>query len=178
MQLKNAVIRYRKKKSSEEKEEEGSGFYFLPELLSHFLFRSELRFSICGWPLAIAGQAHFSQPWPVQLQIEAKANLIPRLLQIYINNRIYSQIPESWVTTEDYAATPFLKRSFYFYVWVKVILAKYIAAWLLAEGACVIAGLGYNGKGEDGKTKWNGAANVNVIKYAKHLHLHLHFILN
>ncbi len=53
----------------------------------------------------------------------------------------------------------------YLCFFAQIILAKYISAWLLAEGACVIAGLGFNGKDEaTGKTRWNGSANVHVIK--------------
>jgi hypothetical protein len=35
---------------------------------------------------------------------------------------------------------PFLKMSFYYTIWVKGILAKYIGAWLLAEGAVILSG--------------------------------------
>ena len=47
-------------------------------------------------------------------------------------------------------------KSIYFAGWVKIILAKYVSAWLLAEGAVILSGLAYNGRWEDGSVKWNG----------------------
>lgn len=65
--------------------------------------------------------------------------------------------------TEDYANMGFFVRTFWFSVWVKIILAKYIAAWLFAEGSCIVSGLSYNGTDEVTKeTKWNGMANVRL----------------
>ena len=73
------------------------------------------------------------------------------------------QLPESWVLTEDFANTPFLKRSALFFLWSKVVLAKYIAAWLFAEGSCIVSGLGYNGKDEaTGKVRLDSVANVKL----------------
>ena len=34
----------------------------------------------------------------------------------------------------------FVLKSFYFTIWVKGILSKYIGAWLLAEGAVILSG--------------------------------------
>ena len=64
--------------------------------------------------------------------------------------------------TEDFANTPLLQRSVLFFLWSKVVLAKYIAAWLFAEGSCIVSGLGYNGKDEAGNVKWDGTANVKL----------------
>merc|ERR1712141_583773 len=59
------------------------------------------------------------------------------------------------------------KKSIYFAAWAKIILAKYISAWLLAEGAVILSGLAYNGKWEDGSIKWNGGANVKLRVFEK-----------
>ena len=61
----------------------------------------------------------------------------------------------------------FLKKSIYFAAWAKIILAKYISAWLLAEGAVILSGLAYNGRWEDGSIKWNGGANVKLRVFEK-----------
>ena len=52
------------------------------------------------------------------------------------------------------------------WIWVKIILAKYIAAWLFAEGTCILSGLAYNGTDEKtSEVKWNGMANVKLRRY-------------
>lgn len=44
-------------------------------------------------------------------------------------------------------------------------MAKYIAAWLFSEGACIMSGLAYNGVDEKtGRVKWNGTANVKLTR--------------
>ena len=48
-----------------------------------------------------------------------------------------------------------------------LILAKYISAWLLSEGALILSGMGYNGEWEDGSIKWNGGANVRLRIFEK-----------
>lgn len=40
---------------------------------------------------------------------------------------------------------------------------KYYAAWIIAEGSCILCGLSYNGKDpKTGQTKWNRLQNVNI----------------
>ncbi len=55
-------------------------------------------------------------------------------------------VPQSYVESAEFASLGFIKKSFYFSIWVKIILAKYIAAWLLSEGTVILSGLAYNGK--------------------------------
>lgn len=79
---------------------------------------------------------------------------------------IFSSIaPVDYVQSEKFQTMPFLKMSFYYTIWVKGILAKYIGAWLLAEGAVILSGLGYNGRKTDGTILWNGGANVRLRLY-------------
>ena len=70
--------------------------------------------------------------------------------------------PVDYITGEEFQAMPFWKMSLYYTIWVKGILAKYIGAWLLAEGAVILSGLGYNGRKPDGTILWNGGANVRL----------------
>ena len=64
----------------------------------------------------------------------------------------------------------FLPRALWFFAWYKIVLAKYIAAFLFAEGACVVSGLAYNGVDEaSGRHKWNGCANVKLRRYEPHI---------
>ena len=75
--------------------------------------------------------------------------------------------PVGLIESPEFAAMSFFKRSLYFSIWVKVILAKYISAWLLSEGALILSGMGYNGNWEDGSIKWNGGANVRLRIFEK-----------
>ena len=52
----------------------------------------------------------------------------------------FFQAPVDYITTKEFQSMPFWKMSFYFTIWVKGILAKYIGAWLLAEGAVILSG--------------------------------------
>lgn len=45
------------------------------------------------------------------------------------------------------------------------MLYKYIGCWLITEGSCMLTGLTYNGKDENGNIIWNGCANVHVKQY-------------
>jgi len=70
--------------------------------------------------------------------------------------------PVDYIKEEEFQAMPFWKMSFYYTIWVKGILSKYIGAWLLAEGAVILSGLGYNSRKPDGTILWNGGANVRL----------------
>jgi len=76
-------------------------------------------------------------------------------------------VPVGFVESPEFADLGFLKKSFYFSLWCKIILAKYISAWLLSEGAVILSGLAYNGRWEDGSIKWNGGANVRLRIFEK-----------
>ena len=76
------------------------------------------------------------------------------------------QVPSDWPASENFAEMGFLPRALWFLAWYKIVIAKYIAAFLFAEGACVLSGLAYNGVDEaTGKVKWNGCANVKLRRY-------------
>jgi len=42
--------------------------------------------------------------------------------------------------------------------------SKYYAVWTLTEGAAILTGLGFTGYSPNGKTLWDGAANVKVLQ--------------
>lgn len=74
-------------------------------------------------------------------------------------NMIYS---DEYMYGDEYMNAPFWKRSFILGVWGRSAFYKYIAVWLLGEGACILSGLTYNGEDETGKSLWNGCANVSL----------------
>jgi hypothetical protein len=58
-----------------------------------------------------------------------------------LNATILCKVPESFVESDEFLnmSTGF-KKIFFFSLWVKVILAKYISLWLLAEGTVILSG--------------------------------------
>lgn len=55
----------------------------------------------------------------------------------------------------------FLRRVWYFYCVGLTARMKYYGAWSLAEGACILTGLGYNGVDPvTGKVSWNRLQNI------------------
>ncbi|XP_057690698.1 lysophospholipid acyltransferase 5 isoform X1 [Corythoichthys intestinalis] len=68
---------------------------------------------------------------------------------------------ESYYMTDEYDAQPFWYRCVFIMIWAKIILYKYVCCWLIAEGVCILTGLGYNGI-KDGKPQWDACANMKV----------------
>ncbi|XP_061920334.1 lysophospholipid acyltransferase 5 isoform X2 [Entelurus aequoreus] len=68
---------------------------------------------------------------------------------------------ESYYLTDEYDAQPFWYRCVFILIWAKIILYKYVCCWLIAEGVCILTGLGYNGVIE-GEHQWDACANMKV----------------
>ncbi|XP_064214490.1 lysophospholipid acyltransferase 5 [Tribolium castaneum] len=72
------------------------------------------------------------------------------------------------LVSDDYMYSPefrelgFVKKMLLMGLWGRFTLYKYISCWLLTEGACILFGLAYNGKGANGESLWNGVENVKL----------------
>ncbi|XP_053306525.1 lysophospholipid acyltransferase 5 [Spea bombifrons] len=71
-------------------------------------------------------------------------------------------LPDNYFLSEEYASQPFWYRCVYMTIWGKVTLYKYVTCWLVTEGVCILSGLGYNGRDETGRPRWNACANMKV----------------
>jgi lysophospholipid acyltransferase 5 len=71
-------------------------------------------------------------------------------------------LPSDWPATDEFYNHSFLIRLLLLPLWCRVILAKYLFAWLSAEGVCILSGLAFNGVHENGFVDWKGCANVKV----------------
>ena len=71
-------------------------------------------------------------------------------------------LPSNWPGSESFQQSSLLLRFLLLPLWVKIVLSKYIFAWLLAESVCVFSGLSFVEKREDGSVDWRGCANVKV----------------
>lgn len=58
----------------------------------------------------------------------------------------------------------FIGRCFYLYALGFTYRLKYYGAWAISEGACILSGLGFNGK-VGGKYKWDRVRNVNPWRF-------------
>jgi len=74
-------------------------------------------------------------------------------------------LPELWPASEQFLETGLLTKLLLLPIWCKLILAKYLSMWLMAEGVCVISGLSFTGleESEGGSNPdWTGCANVKL----------------
>lgn len=71
-------------------------------------------------------------------------------------------LPSDWPTSRYFSSTSLLTKLVLLPFWFKAMLAKYLAAWLMAEAVCVIAGLSFTGLRQDGTLDWSGCANVKI----------------
>ncbi|KAM3588536.1 Lysophospholipid acyltransferase [Umbelopsis sp. WA50703] len=60
---------------------------------------------------------------------------------------------------------PFWQRFLFVQAAAFFARVKYYAVWLLAEGACVLCGLGFNGYDQNGRAKWNRVSNIRPWTY-------------
>uniref|UniRef100_A0A8D0E114 Lysophospholipid acyltransferase 5 n=1 Tax=Salvator merianae TaxID=96440 RepID=A0A8D0E114_SALMN len=71
-------------------------------------------------------------------------------------------VPEEYLVSDAYMEQPFWFRCVYILIWGKIMLYKYVTCWLVTEGVCIITGLAFNGKDEQGRPKWDACANMKV----------------
>uniref|UniRef100_V9KVF5 Lysophospholipid acyltransferase 5 n=1 Tax=Callorhinchus milii TaxID=7868 RepID=V9KVF5_CALMI len=74
-------------------------------------------------------------------------------------------IPDTFFLTPEYSRHPLWYKCVLITVWGKVTLYKYISCWLIAEGVCILCGLGYSGRGAGGQAEWDACANVKLYLY-------------
>lgn len=71
---------------------------------------------------------------------------------------------DSYLLTDEFEVQPLWYRYVFIIIWAKLCLYKYVSCWVIAEGVCVLTGLGYNGL-VDGKHKWDACANMKLWLY-------------
>ena len=84
---------------------------------------------------------------------------------------LYLQAPK-WVTLDHVFSKEFMTDHGFiyriFYLWVLGLShrLKYYTIWQIAEGACILCGIGYNGYDEKTQTfKWNRVQNIDPWKF-------------
>lgn len=68
----------------------------------------------------------------------------------------------------------FIYRIFYFWVLGFTYRLKYYTIWSIAEGACILSGIGYNGYDEKtGEFKWNRVQNIDPWAFETGQNIHI-----
>lgn len=67
-------------------------------------------------------------------------------------------VPQDWPASDNFYRSRFITKSLLLGFWMKFTLSKYVSAWLMAEGVCIMSGLSWTGQ------DWKGCANVKVIR--------------
>jgi len=73
-------------------------------------------------------------------------------------------LPADWPASDSFYNSWLVTKLLLLPIWCRFILAKYLFAWLSAEGVCIISGLAFNGVKEGGFIDWKGCANVKVAR--------------
>ncbi|XP_063410218.1 lysophospholipid acyltransferase 5-like isoform X1 [Mytilus trossulus] len=69
---------------------------------------------------------------------------------------------EEHMLADDFMNRYFLTRCAYVLFYGRILFCQYIGCWLIAEGVCILNGLSYNGKDENGNILWDGIQNVKL----------------
>lgn len=96
---------------------------------------------------------------------------LSKTLQGFFWAGLYLQAPK-WVTLDHVFSKEFMTDHGFiyriFYLWVIGLShrLKYYTIWQIAEGACILCGIGYNGYDEKTQTfKWNRVQNIDPWKF-------------
>ncbi|KAI9662041.1 MAG: lysophospholipid acyltransferase [Alyxoria varia] len=80
------------------------------------------------------------------------------------------------LASDEYAEYNLLRRIWIMHVTMFAVRTKYYAVWFLAEGSCILSGIGYRGiNPTTGKADWDRLRNVNPLKleFAQSSHAYL-----
>ncbi|KAK0395659.1 hypothetical protein QR680_001380 [Steinernema hermaphroditum] len=70
-------------------------------------------------------------------------------------------IPNSYFNSQEFFGASFFWKVTWNTIWYRAIMYRYCTAWLLTEGAAILAGIGYNGK-KDGEDQWDGVRDLHI----------------
>ncbi|GEQ71990.1 hypothetical protein JCM33374_g5676 [Metschnikowia sp. JCM 33374] len=103
---------------------------------------------------------------------------LSKTLQGFFWAGLYLQAPK-WVTLDYVFSDDFISKHGFiyriFYLWVLGIShrLKYYTIWQIAEGACILCGIGYNGYDEKTKTfRWNRVQNIDPWRFETGQNVH------
>ncbi|KAK3105167.1 hypothetical protein FSP39_018592 [Pinctada imbricata] len=86
------------------------------------------------------------------------------ILYIFVYQAGQMIITDQFILSQDFQNRNFFIKCFYVYLWGRILFNKYIGTWLICEGVCMLTGLSYNGKDENGNVLWDGVTNVKLYR--------------
>ncbi|KAK9505674.1 hypothetical protein O3M35_009669 [Rhynocoris fuscipes] len=80
---------------------------------------------------------------------------------------MFTQIhfPIERVKSKEFLERSIVYQMSYLITSTTLVRFKYYHAWILADAICNLSGLGFNGYGENGKSKWDLVSNVDIIGF-------------
>lgn len=87
------------------------------------------------------------------------------LIYLTVYTVLQPKVKDNFLITDEYNRKSFFYKFCYAIATTKVSVMKYQAVWLIAEGSCIISGLGYNGRSRDGQVRWDGCSNVHLLLF-------------
>ncbi|KAJ2009731.1 Lysophospholipid acyltransferase [Coemansia thaxteri] len=104
-----------------------------------------------------------STPHRRQLNARAYVTLLVGLFWMVVYVVCNSTFTFAYVTTNEFAQMRFAAKAVYLCISGVVARAAYYTAWKMSEGACVLAGLGFDGfSKKDGGVQWMDISNVHI----------------
>ncbi|XGW26992.1 hypothetical protein V3C99_007516 [Haemonchus contortus] len=71
-------------------------------------------------------------------------------------------IPDTFFNSEKFFNMSFFMRWTWTMIWFRLTMYRYCAIWLIIEGAAILNGLGYNGKDEEGRDRWDAVRDIHI----------------
>nr|XP_043890442.1 lysophospholipid acyltransferase 5 isoform X1 [Solea senegalensis] len=119
------------------------------------------QFTLRSYQMLVAGELTDCPGKPPNSVIPAMKRFALGFFFLVIYAIFGPHYPDSYYLTDEYEAQPFWYRCVFILLWAKVNLYKYVSCWVIAEGVCILSGMGYNGV-VDGQHQWDACANMKV----------------
>lgn len=104
--------------------------------------------------------------WPAGRVMAAMKSFLFSLIALASLAIVGPKLDVLWTLEPGWKALPWVLRFGYVQLAAFAARFKYYAVWKMAEGACVLAGFGYNGQDpKTGEHLWDATSNINVWAY-------------
>ncbi|CDW55743.1 MBOAT domain containing protein [Trichuris trichiura] len=102
---------------------------------------------------------------PPDSVVPAIGRLLPGLGFAIGHAIFHPKWPTEFCLTDEFTTYSFWERAWYIIVWFRFIIMRYQAVWLIAEGVCILNGLGHNIHPKTGEQLWDGVRNFRLSKF-------------
>ncbi|KAF9540746.1 lysophospholipid acyltransferase [Mortierella hygrophila] len=104
--------------------------------------------------------------WPAGRVMASMKSFFFSLIALASLATIGPKLDILWTLSPAWRALPWVLRFGYIQLAAFAARFKYYAVWKMAEGACIMAGFGYNGQDpKTGESRWDATSNINVWAY-------------